>query len=96
MKKLLTEEEFINWWLRKYHNTDIEGVKEAHPEWMDDPQKHTRDFYRTYAVTREQHDEWYAWAIKRLMKYYSMGRKRAEKSFCMDYLNVAPNIQNTE
>ena len=59
MKKKLTEEEFINMWLMAYHAIDLEGVKKAHPEWMENPEKHTRDFYRTYAVTQAQHDEWY-------------------------------------
>lgn len=95
VRKQPTEEEFINWWLKKYHNIDLTGVKKAHPEWMDEPEKHTRDFYRAYAVTQEQHDEWYDWAIKRIMKHYRMGRKRAEESFCFDYLNVAPNITDS-
>jgi len=115
MKPELTEEEFINWWLKKYHNTDLNGVRKAHPKWtksekrkpkpkyfpywlwylfIKDINKYTRDFYKTYAVTQEQHDEWYEWAINRIAKYYRYSKKRAKRMFCWDYLNVAPSIKD--
>ena len=93
MKPQLTEEEFINWWLREYHNTDLDGVKRVRPEWWEDPEKYTRDFYRAYAVTQEQHDEWYEWAINRLAKYHKYSKKYAKKAFCLSYLNVSPIIK---
>ena len=86
MKAILTESEFYNAWL-KYHNTTIEELIEKEPELMK-----TVEWYNKYAVTQEQHDEWYEWAIKRLCSYYRCGRKYAQRSFTFNYLNLAPNI----
>jgi len=94
MKPNLTEEEFIDWWLEKYHNTNIEQVQKDHPEWMKDPQAHSRDFYQTYACTQEQHDEWYEWAIERIMKHYRLSKKRAKRDFALSYINVAPTVKD--
>jgi hypothetical protein len=91
MKPNLTEEEFINWWLEKYHNTNLEEVIQKHPEWKNED--HSRDFYTTYAVTQEQHDEWYEWAIQRIMKHYRYGKKMAQKQFAFPYLNVSPTVK---
>jgi hypothetical protein len=89
-KEELTEDMFVNWWLERFHNTNIEGVLEAHPEWRDESKNHSADFYQAYQVTSDQHDEWYEWAINTVMKYYRIGRKRAEREFAFPYLNVAP------
>ena len=93
MKAKLTETEIIDWWLDKYHNTNLDKVKRDHPEWEKDPEKHSRDFYQTYAVTTEQHNEWYDWFIKRVMKHYKIGKKRAIKDTAIDYLNVSPTVK---
>ena len=92
MKAQLTEEEFINWWLEKYHATNLTKVLKLHPEWETNPEKHTRDFYYTYRVTQAQHDEWYEWAIGRFRSYYRWSKKRSIKAFCFPYLNVAPSV----
>ena len=89
----LTEDDFINWWLRKYHDTDMDKVIKAHPEWEAEPEKHTRDFYNTYRVTQEQHDEWHAWFIKAFMKEFRVGKKMAERHSGFAYLNVAPSVK---
>jgi len=105
MKAKLTEEEFINWWLEKYHNTNLDQVKKDHPEWNSDhleknsdewrvhSGESTRAFYTAYMVTEEQHDEWYEWAIQRIMKYYRYSKKRAHRGFSIPSLNVSPQIK---
>jgi len=94
MKAKITEEEAINWWLEKYHNTNLAKVMESHPEWRDNPPSHAREFYREYEVTQEQHDEWHEWFIALVMKRYRIGRKLAERRTCFDYLNISPSIKN--
>jgi len=84
-----TANEYMNYWLEKYHGTTIEKVLEEHPEWEED----SRSFYSAYPVTYKQHDEWYEWAIKRVRKDYKLGRKAAEKEFTFAYLNLAPMIK---
>ena len=93
MKTNLTEEEFLNRWLGKCFDTNLAEVKEAHPEWDDNSSEHSRDFYREYAVTQEEHDEWYTWAVDRVAKHYGYGKKYAKRAFSIPYLNVAPSIK---
>ena len=33
MRKLVEQEDLINWWLKKYHKTNLEKVKDSHFEW---------------------------------------------------------------
>lgn len=116
-KSELTQELFINWWLEKYHNTNMNKAKEDHPQWKKAEEDYndlkmnrskyseeeekaiyqsisemSREFYRTYAVTREQHDEWYNWAIEVLSKSHRMSKKLTKRSFAFDYLNCSPSV----
>lgn len=91
-KPKLTEQEIIDWWLTKYHNTNLDEVAKLHPEWMDEPQAHTREFYQKYAVTQEQHDEWNEWAFDRFVKHFKLTKTYAKRSWAFAYLNVAPQI----
>ena len=38
-KKQISEEDLINWWLEKYHNTNLERVMEEHPDWKEIDEK---------------------------------------------------------
>lgn len=95
-KKELTEEHFINWWLEKYHDTNLDKIIEANPSWKENPPDHTREFYEAYQCTQEQHDEWYDWAIETVMKHFRWGKKRAKKEFLWTYLNVSPMIKQED
>lgn len=95
-KKELTQEMLIDLWLSRYHNTTLNEVIKEHPEWMDEPQKHSKDFYNTYAVTQEQHDEWYDDAKKIVKDYYNLSKKEVNKQFMWIYLNVAPTVKGVE
>ena len=87
-KKELSEEDFYNYWLKKYHNTTIQEIIEKEPELC-----RTDEWYKKYAVTQAQHDEWHEWAIQTIMKHFHYSRKSAQKMFVWDYLNVAPMIK---
>jgi hypothetical protein len=87
-RKPLTENDLINWWLQKYHNTTLEEVFKEHPDWTH------RDFYPAYAVTQEQHDEWRKWALKECADYFRLGKKYAEKAFAFIYLNTSPAVKD--
>lgn len=95
-KKEMTERECIDWWLKKYHNTTLKDVEDTHPEWLKDPQKHTRDFYEAYAVTQEQHDEWHEWFLSEVMKRFKYSKKLARRRTAFDYLNVSPSIKQNQ
>ena len=87
----LTENEVIDWWLEKYHNTNLMQVLIDHPEW-NDGLDHSSDFYQTYAVTQQQHDEWYNWFISEVAKRYKISKKLAKRRTAFSYLNTSPNI----
>ena len=88
MKKLLTQEFIMDWWLEKYHNISIKWILENEPELIKDPK-----WYKKYAVTQEQHDEWYNWAIDYMAKYYRKSKKRTKHDFVFDYINCSPSIK---
>ena len=91
MKKQLNADDIVNWWLEKYHKTNLDKVKELHPEWMDGD--HSREFYDTYAVTQAQHDEWYDWVIRTLAKHRRISLKAAKRWFIWPYLNLSPTVK---
>jgi len=94
-KKELTEEYLINWWLRKYHNTDLDEVFKLHPDWThDNPEYSSHIFYSAYQVTQEQHDEWRAWAFEEFRKFQGLGKKYAERSFGFVYVNTSPMVKD--
>lgn len=87
-RKQLDATDFYNWWLQKYHNTTVEEIMEKEPELAK-----TSDWYKKYAVTQEQHDEWYEWAVQTIMNHYHWKRDVARKEFCFAYLNIAPSVK---
>ena len=96
MRKQLKDVDLINWWLKKYHNTNIEQVKKEHPEWLKDPEKHTRDFYSSYMVTEEQHDEWEKWAKEYTKKVTGLSKRIIDRSWWQVYLNTSPQVINNK
>lgn len=91
-RKLPNIEELLDLWLVKYHNTTIQKVKDEHPEWMENPQEHTRDFYNTYLVTQEQHDEWENEAKLLLRKKYKISKWMVDRGWWSVYLNCSPSV----
>jgi hypothetical protein len=87
MKKLLEQEFIMDWWLTKYHGITIDWLRENEPNLIK-----TSARYIKYAVTQEQHDEWYNWAIDYMAKYYHMSKKYTKRNFCFDYLNCSPSV----
>jgi len=90
-RKELTADDLYNYWLKKYHNITLAELIENEPELIK-----TSDWYKKYAVTQPQHDEWYEWAITEICKDKRCSRKYAKRNFCFDYLNIAPSIIKDE
>ncbi len=91
---MLNTEDLVNWWLEKYHDTNIKKITKENPEWAKSPEKFTRVFYDKYKVTQKQHDEWNEWAIKTLMKEQKLPKKLVERNFGFVYLDTAPSIMS--
>jgi hypothetical protein len=88
-KKQLTMDDLINGWLYKYHGITVAELVTEKLELCK-----TGGWYKEYAVTQEQHDEWHEWAIRVFAKHFRISLKRARKSFVWTYLDAAPTIKN--
>lgn len=92
MKKKVSSKILINWWLEKYHNTDLDKILEENPKWKENPENYTRDFYNKYKVTQEQHDEWEVWAKEYTKKITKISIKNLNRSWWSIYLNTSPSV----
>lgn len=91
MKKV-NPKDLINWWLEKYHNTNLDKVVKENPEWKENPREHTKDFYKKYAVTQEQCDEWEKWAKEYTKKVTKVSKRLLERGWGLVYLDTSPQI----
>lgn len=82
----MDERDLINKWMVDYHGITIEDAYAKEP-WTD-----SRDFYRRYPCTQEQHDAWREWLLQTLMKHYKVTRKWAERNVGLIYLNTSPSV----
>ena len=64
MKPKPTMEELIELWLKKYHNLTVAELIAKEPKEL----LQSSDWFKKYAVTQTQHDEWYEEAIELLRK----------------------------
>jgi len=87
MKKQLTDTEFYDAWL-KYHGITSQWLIDNEPELIK-----TIEWYKKYAVTQEQYDEWYEASIQKIMKHYRWSRKTAVRESCFAFLNLAPSVK---
>ena len=87
MPKEVDRNHIINGWL-KYHNLTVdELVKIETKEFLQSP-----EWFKKYAVTQEQHDEWVAWAKDYIHKETRLSKKMIEKGWWSVYLDIAPSI----
>jgi hypothetical protein len=85
----LTAEYIMEGWLKKYHGLTVQELMEKEPELVKTP-----DWYKKYAVTNEQHDEWYEWAISEMSKNLKVSKKTVKRMFAIEYLNLSPSIKD--
>lgn len=85
---LTTTDDAINLWLKKFHGITVAEVKEQHPEWTH------REFYATYKVTQEQHDEWLSELIDTISRERRLSKETARHLLSFDLLNCSPSIVN--
>jgi len=93
MKKI-NANDLINWWLEKYYNTTLEKILEENPEWKENPREHTKDFYKKYAVTQEQHDEWEKWAKEYIRKVAKVSKSYLNRAWWSIFLNISPIVKH--
>lgn len=96
MRNLVNPDDLVNWWLEKYHNTNLDKVLEDNPDWKVNPQEHTREFYNKYRITQEQYNEWEKWAKEYTKKVTKLSKKMVDRGWWAVFLNCAPNIITEE
>jgi len=95
-KQKLTQDDIINWWLGRFFNTNLKQILEENPEWKENPDEHTRDFYEKYAVTKEQHDAFEKYFYKEVPKVLKVTQKYWRRYGCWTYLDTAPSIKKED
>ena len=85
--KTVDGDELINWWLTHYHGITIKDLVERHPDAIK-----TAAWFKLYPVTQQQHDEWEAWAKKRIREVTKYPKKLIEKSWWSVYLDCSPSV----
>jgi hypothetical protein len=85
-KNDLSGEDLINLWLIPIHNEMIQVLFKNNPNITSD------EFYDTYPVTQQQHDEWYDQCIDLVRKKFRISKKVAKRKFAWTYLNAAPKV----
>jgi hypothetical protein len=82
----------VNWWLEKYHNTNLNKIFEENPKWKKKPDDYTREFYNKYKVTQEQYDEWELWAKQYVKKELKLTKALLDRYWWSIYLNTSPSV----
>lgn len=94
-RKQVTADDLYNLWLEPYHGVTVQWLVDNEPELIKTP-----EWYKKYAVTQEQHDQWYEKAIDLLCKEKGAKSKKSrefvKKNFCFDYLNISPSVYDTK
>lgn len=87
MNNKITQEDMVNWWLTRFHNTTLKEVNQAHPEYD------SNMFYDTYTVTQQQHDQWLKWFEDEVPKILKISKDVWLRKNWAAYLDAAPKIK---
>jgi hypothetical protein len=83
----LTRVVVMNWWLTRYHNVTVDELVAKEPKEL----TQTPEWFTKYAVTKQQHDEWYDWVIGVISSQCKVSLKEARRLFSWNYLDTAPS-----
>jgi hypothetical protein len=83
-----TQDEFIDMWLVPAYGITLKEVSAQHREDKD------FDFYETFQVYPNEHDEWYEKAIAKVAKDNGWDIELAKNQFTWAYLDVAPRVKH--
>jgi len=99
LKKLkrneISDRDLVDSWLITFFNTTLSEVEKDYTK--DESGKFspedTRNFYKKYSISQEQHDEWEKAVKKILRKKLRLSKKFFDRSWPLTYLNVAPSTK---
>ena len=89
-KKPLLQEDLINLWMSKYHQTTIQEEIKKFPELFKDG-----NWFTSYAVTKEQHDSWNTEAKAIFKKHFKFSDAITDRYWGLTYLNTSPYYKPT-
>lgn len=82
----------LDWWLEKYHNTNVKQVIETHSkEVLEDP-----NWFKLYPVTKDQEEKWIKWAKSYIKRITRMNDAFLERQWPYVYLDCSPFVINNE
>jgi hypothetical protein len=90
--KQVNRDDLLNWWLMKYHNTNVEEVVEKYPKEV----LNSSEWFKLFPVTQEQHDEWVAWAKDHIKKVTKISKAMVERQWGYIYLDCSPYVKREE
>lgn len=94
-KQQISERDLINEWLVEYFGKTYEEVEESYKDENGVlPTDISREFYKDYAITEEQYDEFSLQIKEFLCKKWKVSKKTYDRHFGMTLLNVMPSIKN--
>lgn len=88
MRKKIDGNILINYWLSKYHNTNVVEVAQKYPEEIK-----TGKWFHLYSVTQEQHDEWEKWAKEYAKNELKISNKMLNHDWPWIYLDTSPTVK---
>jgi hypothetical protein len=87
-RKQVTADDLYNLWLEPYHGITVQWLVDNEPELIKTP-----EWYKKYAVTQAQYEEWYERALVEICKSYRISKKQAIRRTMFDFLNIAPSVK---
>lgn len=88
-KRLVSEDELRDLWLKKYFNTDSKGVIEA----IGIEAASSSNWFKLYQVTQEQYDEWRKDAKNLIKEVSKISKRLIDRGFWYIELQCGPMIK---
>ena len=93
-KNLISERDLINEWLLEYFGKTYEEVEESYKdENSKSPEDISREFYKDYAVTKEQYEEFSEKLKEFLCKKWKVNNKYYGRRFGFNLVNILPSVK---
>jgi hypothetical protein len=90
--KQVYREDLLDWWLMKYHNTNVKELIDKYPkEVLSSP-----EWFKMFPVTEEQKDEWVKWAKDHIRKTTKISKTMVDRQWHYIFLDCAPYVIEDE
>lgn len=87
-KKIPSKDDLINWWLFKFHTTNIKEVVEKYPE-----EVKFAEWFKLFPVTKSQYSEWETWAKNYLKVECKLTKWQIKQVWWKVILDCSPYVK---